>query len=92
MHAGALRLYAAVRDRFLPLLGEHFPDLVPRYQRAYARQAGVPREYAQALSRRLEKLRRKHGFKNESGMIDRYRNAKLPVQGELQLRGSLGGY
>jgi len=92
VHGGALRLYAAVRDRFLPLLGEHFPDLVPRYQRAYARQAGAPREYAQALSRRLEKLRRKHGFKNESGMIDRYRNAKLPVQGELQLRGSLGGY
>jgi len=35
---GALRLYAAVRDRFLPVLGEHFPELVPRYQRAYARR------------------------------------------------------
>jgi DNA repair photolyase len=89
IHAGALRLYAAVRDRFLPVLGEHFPDLVPRYRRAYARQAGAPREYAKALSRRLEKLRRKHGFKNDSGMIDRYKNTKLPVQGELELRGSL---
>ena len=89
VHAGALRLYAAVRDRFLPVLGEHFPELVPRYQRAYARQAGAPREYVKALSRRLEKLRRKHGFKNESGMIDRYNNTKLPVQGELELRGSL---
>ena len=89
IHAGALRLYAAVRDRFLPLLGEHFPELVPRYQRAYARQAGAPREYARALSRRIEKLRHKHGFKNHSGMIDRYRPAKIPVQGELELRGSL---
>ena len=88
-HAGALRLYAAVRDRFLPLLGEHFPDLVPRYQRAYARQAGAPKEYAKALSRRVEKLRRKHGFKNDTGMIDRYRRARMPVQGELELRGSL---
>jgi DNA repair photolyase len=89
IHAGALRLYAAVRDRFLPVLGEHFPELVPRYQRAYARQAGAPREYTRALSRRIEKLRRKHGFKNESGMIDRYRASKMPVQGELELRGSL---
>lgn len=89
IHAGPLRLYAAVRDRFLPVLGEHFPELVSRYQRAYARQAGAPREYARALARRIEKLRRNHGFKNHSGMIDRYRPANMPVQGELELRGSL---
>jgi DNA repair photolyase len=89
IHAGALRLYPAVRDRFLPLLGEHFPELLPRYERAYARQQGAPRDYARALSRRVEKLRRKHGFKNQSGMIDRYRASKMPVQGELELRGSL---
>jgi DNA repair photolyase len=89
IHAGALRLYAAVRDRFLPLLGEHFPELVPRYERAYARQAGAPKEYSRALARRVERLRRKHGFKNESGMIDRYRAGRPPVQGELELRGSL---
>lgn len=89
IHAGALRLYAAVRDRFLPVLGEHFPELVPRYERAYARQAGAPRDYTRALSRRIEKLRRKHGFKNESGMVDRYRKGKRPIQGELELRGSL---
>ena len=82
-------LYAAVRDRFLPVLGEHFPELVPRYQRAYARQAGAPREYTLALTRRIERLRRKHGFKNQSGMMDRYRAGRVPVQGELELRGSL---
>jgi DNA repair photolyase len=89
IHAGALRLYAAVRDRFLPVLGAHFPELVPRYERAYARQAGAPRDYSRALSRRIEKLRRKHGFKNESAMVDRYRARKMPIQGELELRGSL---
>ena len=89
VHAGALRLYAAVRDRFYMVLEEHFPELVARYQRAYTRQAGAPKEYAKALSRRVEKLRRKHGFKNHAGMIDRYRPSNMPVQGELQLRGSL---
>ncbi|MDP3910336.1 MAG: radical SAM protein [Gemmatimonadales bacterium] len=89
VHAGALRLYAAVRDRFIPLLAEHFPDLVPRYERAYARQAGAPRDYARALSRRVQALQRKHGFTRNRGMIDRYRPGRVPTQGELELRGSL---
>jgi DNA repair photolyase len=89
IHAGPLRLYPAIRDRFLPVLGEHFPDLVPKYSRAYAGHGYAPRDYAKALSRRIERLRRKHGFKNQSAMFDRYRPAKMPVQGELELRGSL---
>ncbi|HXM39469.1 MAG TPA: radical SAM protein [Gemmatimonadales bacterium] len=89
IHAGPLRLYAAVRDRFIPLLAEHFPDLVPRYERAYARQAGAPRDYARALSRRVQKLQHKHGFAKNRGMMDRYRPSRVPTQGELELRGSL---
>ena len=88
VHAGPLRLYPAIRDRFLPVLGEHFPELVPKYQRAYAGHGYAPRDYAKALSRRVERLRRKHGFRNESAMYDRYRS-QMPVQGELELRGSL---
>src|SRR5206468_7443532 len=49
VHAGALRLYPAVRDRFLPLLREQFPGLEQRYRRAYARSLGAPRHYAAAL-------------------------------------------
>ena len=89
IHAGPLRLYPAIRDRFLPVLEEHFPDLVPKYQRAYAGHGYAPRDYAKALSRRIERLRRKHGFRNQSAMFERYRPAKMPVQGELELRGSL---
>ncbi len=89
IHAGPLRLYPAIRDRFLPVLGEHFPELLLKYRRAYAGHGYAPREYARALSRRIEKLRTKHGFTNQSAMFDRYRPAKLPVQGELELRGSL---
>lgn len=89
IHAGALRLYPAVRDRFLPVLAEHFPELVPRYQQAYAKQQGAPRAYAKALARRVKQLQHKHRFTKNEGMIDRYKNTKLPVQGELELRGSL---
>ena len=89
IHAGALRLYPAIRDRFLPVLGEHFPELVPKYDRAYKGHGYAPRDYAKALSRRIERLRKKHGFKNQSAMFDRYRPARMPVQGELELRGSL---
>jgi len=88
VHAGALRLYAAVRDRFLPVLGEHFPELVPRYQRAYARRRRAEGVCARAVAPHRE-AQTQHGFKNHSGMIDRYRRGKMPVQGELELRGSL---
>jgi DNA repair photolyase len=89
IHAGALRLYAGVRDRFLPVLAEHFPELEPRYRRAYAKQAGAPRAYAKALARRVKTLQRKHGFGLNEGMVDRYRVQRAPSQGELELRGSL---
>lgn len=89
IHAGALRLYPAVRDRFLQVLTEHFPDLVPRYQKAYAKQAGAPREYARALQGRVKQLQHKHRFTKNEGMIDRYKPGRLPTQGELELRGSL---
>ncbi|MFN2572083.1 MAG: radical SAM protein [Gemmatimonadales bacterium] len=88
IHAGALRLYAAVRDRFLSVLAEHYPELVPRYERAYARQAGAPREYGKALSLRIEKLRRKYGIENDSAMTDRYNATRPAMQGELELPGS----
>ena len=89
VHAGPLRLYPAIRDRFLPLIGKHFPDLLPRYEKAYARQGAAPREYARALLRRVQALQRKHGFDVNDGMMDRYRLQRPAAQAELELRGSL---
>ena len=89
IHAGALRIYPAVRDRFTQVLAEHFPDLVGRYQKAYAKQVGAPRDYARALARRVKRLQDKHRFTQNEGMIDRYRPSRAPTQGELELRGSL---
>src|SRR6058998_3231113 len=85
VHAGPLRLYAAVRHRFLPLLGEHFPELQERYRRAYARTSGAPRNYAAALARRIKRLQRKYGFRTNDGMQDRYERRLAPRQGDLGL-------
>jgi len=85
VHAGPLRLYPAVRDRFLPVLEQHFPDLAERYRRAYARQSGAPREYAEALTRRINRLQRTFGFPANDGMQDRYARRRPPIQRELEL-------
>src|SRR5216117_1556136 len=85
VHAGPLRLYPAVRDRFLPVLEQHFPDLAERDRRAYARQSGAPREYAAALTRRIKRLQRTFGFPANDGMQDRYARSRPPIQRELEL-------
>ncbi len=85
VHAGPLRLYAAVRDRFLPMLDECFPALGERYRRAYARGSGVPRDYARALARRVQRLQRRFGFPIKEGMVDRYAPRLAASQQELPL-------
>lgn len=71
IHASPLRLYPAIRERFLPLLEARFPHLAARYRRAYAGRGAAPREYAAALSRRIRVLQEKHGFAVR-GMQERY--------------------
>jgi DNA repair photolyase len=85
VHAGALRLYPAVRDRFLPLVQQQFPELEQRYRRAYARSLNAPREYATALRRRIQRLQRKYGFPVNDGMQDRYEGRLPAAQRELAL-------
>jgi len=82
--ASPLRLYPGIRDRFLPVLEEHFPHLAERYRRAYAGRGAAPRKYAQALVRRVRKLQAKYGFEARE-IQDRYRK-RMPVpQQELAL-------
>jgi hypothetical protein len=82
-----LRLYPAVRDRFLPVLGERFPALVERYRTAYASAASAPPAYARALQRRIRRLQAEYGFSMNSGMMDRYKTAIPVTQGELEFLG-----
>jgi DNA repair photolyase len=85
LHAGPLRLYAAVRDRFLPVLAERFPRLEARYRRAYARGSGAPPEYAHALAARIKQLQARFGFPVNHGMMDRYERRLSATQRELDL-------
>jgi DNA repair photolyase len=83
--AGPLRLYPAVRDRFLPVLAERFPALRDRYRAAYGRAISAPPSYARALQRRVRRLQTEFGFAVNRGMVDRYRTAIPVTQGELKL-------
>jgi DNA repair photolyase len=85
VHAGPLRLYAAVRDRFLPVLEAEFPHLVERYARAYARYSSAPRDYASALRRRIQRLQAQFGLPVNQGMEDRYQSRRPAPQAELAL-------
>jgi len=85
LYAGPLRLYAGVRERFLPVLEARFPSLARRYKRAYARSHSAPGEYAVALRRRIERLERQFGFPVNDGMRDRYRPRRRPLQTALSL-------
>jgi DNA repair photolyase len=48
-----LRLYPAVRDRFLPLVKEARPALAERYRAAYAGSWDAPEDYIRAVRRRF---------------------------------------
>lgn len=85
VHAGPLRLYAGVRDRFLPVLEAEFPHLVDRYARAYAHKTGAPQKYADALRRRIQGLQVKFGLPVNRGMRDRYHGRRPAPQAELEL-------
>ena len=85
VHAGPLRLYPAVRDRFLPVLERHFPTLAGRYRRAYARASDAPRDYARALAARVKRLQARCGFPVNEGMADRYQPRRPAAQVDLGL-------
>ena len=61
VRAEPLRLYPAIRRRFLPAVAEHFPHLVPKYEQAFNTRGIVRRDYAAALQRRMARLRLKWG-------------------------------
>ncbi len=83
VYASPLRLYPAIRDRFLPVLEARSPALAERYRTAYAKQGAAPRHYARALTRRIQKLQREFGFPVNRGMQDRYEKRLPPVQSDL---------
>lgn len=56
-----LRLVPLVKAHYYDFVGEAFPDLLPRYRRAYA-QANVSPAYQAAIHARVDKIRAAYGF------------------------------
>ena len=63
--SGALRLRPVVKEHYLDFVGETFPDLLPRYERAYP-GTDAPKEYQQKLSARVDRIRARYGFATDS--------------------------
>ena len=63
--SSALRLKPAVREHYLDLVGETFPDLLPRYERAYS-GTNAPRAYQDKLGARVDRIRARYGFADDS--------------------------
>ena len=83
VYASPLRLYPAVRDRFLSVLEVRSPALAQRYRTAYAKQGAAPRAYSRALMRRVQNLQQQFGFPVNRGMQDRYEKRLPPAQSDL---------
>ena len=54
-----------VKEHYLGFVGATFPDLLPRYERAYT-GAYAPRAYRAALDARVDRIRAGYGFDEDS--------------------------
>ena len=67
--ATALRLAPHVKEFYMGFIGDEYPDLLPRYQRAYP-GTYAPADYRAKLDERIERIRSHYGFHNK---VDRRR-------------------
>jgi DNA repair photolyase len=60
VHPAVLRFYPAVRDSYLPIVEQKFPNLIPRYHAAYRGNWDPPPNYVAAVQRRFQRAARKY--------------------------------
>lgn len=84
-HAAPLRLYGGVKRRFMPVVAKEFPELLPKYERAFDRNGIVSSAYSGALKRRVSLLRRKVGLPSVPSRTDMREEPKEAAQQELML-------
>jgi DNA repair photolyase len=64
--ASPLRLVPLVKEHYLGFVREAYPDLLPRYERAYAGGPNAPTDYRAVIAARIDRIRTRHGFGGES--------------------------
>lgn len=85
--ATALRLAPHVKEFYLGFVRDEYPDLLPRYQRAYP-GAYAPPEYRDKLDERIQRIRAQYGFSGDPlgrGASDPYTPARRGKQLALPL-------
>jgi DNA repair photolyase len=78
-----LHLRPGAREWFMAWLTREHPELVPRYERLYARRAYVPAEYRTWLSQRVAPLLVKHGLDRQKGGAARQIATGVPGDEEV---------
>ena len=63
--SAVLRLAPQVKEHYLAFVRETFPELLPRYERAYA-GTNITVDYQRAIERRLARIRERHGFAEDA--------------------------
>ena len=81
----ALRLAPLVKEHYLGFVASAFPDLLPRYERAYA-WTNLPRDYLAGLEARIARARARHGFA-EDAMGKARSSGAAPVAAERSRSG-----
>lgn len=84
VHPSVIRLYPEVRNRFLPLVDEHFSDLTVRYRTAYSGNLDAPLGYVDAVERRFRRITRKYGLSADDPLSVR-QERRLEREAQLSL-------
>jgi DNA repair photolyase len=79
--ANLLYLKPGTREHFLSALAEDWPELVPEYERLYAKRAYLPADVTQPVRERVHELARTHGVRDRR----RVRLEPLPEPEQLTL-------
>jgi DNA repair photolyase len=66
IYANPLFLKPCSAAVFLPFLKEHFPKLVPEYEKRFKDRAFLPAAYRKRISELVANFRAKHGIRNDS--------------------------
>ena len=81
VHCNPLFLKPCSAAVFLPFLREHFPQLVPSYEKRFAGRAFLPAAYRKRISALFTELRAKYKIRHDSGW-----HWKPPAESEVQLQ------
>ncbi|HET6842972.1 MAG TPA: radical SAM protein [Candidatus Angelobacter sp.] len=83
LFANPLFLKPCSEQVFMPFLREHFPELVPMYEKRYSGRAFLPAEYHRRISALVSKLREKYGIRSRE---ERQQTVSAEQRGPEQLR------